>query len=83
MFFPISHCLEKNQKQKWMPLRYGIRLALGTKEPISKTLEPLSEENCPNLEANKCRLRFTEVEVDTQCSAGLHLCASNSSTRTL
>ena len=61
----------------------GIQLALGTKETISETLEPLSEENSPNLEANKWYLCFTEVEIDIQCSVGLHFCPSNSSSERL
>ena len=33
----------------------------GTKETIYETLESLSEDKFPNLEANKCHLRFTEI----------------------
>ena len=71
------------QKQTWTPPEDGIRLALGTKEKNSETLEPLSKENCPNLEVNKCYLRFTEVEIDTRCPTSLHLYAFNSYSGTL
>ena len=47
-----------------MPPGDEIRLALGTKENISEKLEPLSEENCPYLDANNCHLRFTDVEAN-------------------
>ena len=76
-FFSISHCDEIKQKQKWISPGDGIELALGTNETISVKLEALSEENCSNLEANKCNLSFTEIKADTRCPACLYLCASN------
>ena len=65
-----------------MPPGDGIRLALGTKEIMSETLEPLSEGKYPNLEANKGHFRFTEVEADTRCPVSFPLFASNSSSET-
>ena len=47
--FPTSLYGKIKQKRKWMPPVEGIRLASGTEETISETLEPLSIEKIRNL----------------------------------
>ena len=48
-------------------------ISTGHQKNISVSLEALSEENCPNSDANKYHLLFTEFEVDIRCPVSSHL----------